>query len=113
MYGALDIAVSGMIAQRTRLEVITANTVNHDAILDSRGEVNPYRRREVFFAPGDPSATTAAGRRLGVHVAAIGLDQTPFEPKVYDPGSPYAYKDGRYKGYLAGTNVNLVTEKIN
>ena len=28
MYGALDISVSGMVAQRTRLEVIAANIAN-------------------------------------------------------------------------------------
>lgn len=112
MYGALDIAVSGMIAQRTRLDVITANVVNKDAILDAKDEVNPYQRRITLFSPGDPSAKTAQGRRLGVHVADIALDPTPFQPRVYDPGSPYAYKDGPYKGYVAGTNINSVVEQI-
>jgi len=112
MYGALDIAVSGMIAQRTRLDVITANVVNKDAILDARGEVNPYQRRLTLFAPGDPSASTASGRKFGVHVAQIGLDPTPFQPRVYDPGNPYAYKDGPYKGYVAGTNIDAIVEQI-
>src|SRR5690606_30276072 len=113
MYGALDIAVSGMIAQRTRLDVITANLVNKDAVLDERGQINPYRRREVFFSTGDPTATTPRGRKLGVHVAAIGLDETHFQPRVYDPTNPYAYKDGLYKGYIPSTNVNPVVEQIN
>jgi flagellar basal-body rod protein FlgC len=113
VYGSLDIAVSGMIAQRTRMEVITANIVNQDAILDSRGQVNPYRRREIYFAPGDPSSRTAAGRALGVHVAGIGLDPTPAQPKTYDPTHPYAYKDGPYKGYVPTTNVNPIVERIN
>jgi flagellar basal-body rod protein FlgC len=113
MYGALDIAVSGMIAQRTRFDVITANIANQDAILDSKGQVNPYRRREVFFAPGDPSAGTARGRAMGVHVAEIGLDPTPFQPRVFDPSSPLAYKDGPNKGWIAGTNISPVVEQIN
>jgi len=112
MYGALDVAVSGMIAQRTRLDVITANVVNKDAILDSKNEVNPYRRRITMFAPGDPSAKTPAGRQLGVHVSEIALDPTPFQPRDYDPTSPYAYKDGPYKGYIAGTNINPVVEQV-
>src|SRR5262245_12151814 len=112
MYGSLDVAVSGMIAQRTRLDVITANVANKDAILDSNNEVNPYRRRIALFAPGDPTAKTAEGRKFGVHVSDIALDPTPFEPRVYDPTSPYAYKDGPYKGYIAGTNVNPVMEQI-
>ena len=107
MYGALDIAVSGMIAQRARYDVTTANIVNQSAILDSKGEVNPYQRRITLFAPGDPTAKTAEGRRLGVHVAQIALDQTPF-PKAYNPSSPYADKDG----YVPGTNINPVIEQV-
>lgn len=113
MYGALDVAVSGMVAQRTRLDVITANIANRDAILDSQGRVNPYRRREVYFAPGDPGAKTAHGRAFGVHVAEIGLDPAAFQPKVFDPTSPMAYKDGPYKGWIAGTNINPVVEQMN
>ena len=107
MYGALDIAVSGMIAQRTRYDVTTANIVNQNAILDAKGEVNPFQRRITMFAPGDPSAATHEGRRMGVHVAQIGLDQTPF-PRVYNPSSPYADKDG----YVPGTNINPVVEQV-
>lgn len=113
MYGALDVAVSGMIAQRARIDVITANIANKDAILDSSGRVNPYRRREVFFAVGDPGAATAAGRALGVHVAEIGFDPAPLQPREYNPGSPFAYTDGPYKGHVAATNVNAVVEQIN
>lgn len=112
MYGALDISTSGMIAQRTRLEVVAANIANKDAILDSSGRVNPYRRREVFFAPGDPSAKTGAGRKMGVHVAAIEQDDAPFNLK-YDPSSPYAYKDGPNAGYVPTPNINPVMEQVN
>src|SRR5262245_51232537 len=112
MYGALDIAVSGMIAQRARYDVTTANIVNQNAILDSKGEVNPYQRRITMFAPGDPSAKTPEGRALGVHVSQIALDPTAFQPRVYDPTSPYAYKDGPYKGYVAGTNISPVIEQV-
>ncbi len=112
MYGTLDIAVSGMIAQRTRMDVITANLVNKDAILDSNLQVNPYRRRMAMFAPGDPTAKTPEGRRLGVHVAEIALDQTPFHAGAYDPSSPYAYKDGPNRGHLPGTNIDPVVEQV-
>ena len=106
MYGALDIAVSGMVAQRIRGEVITANIVNKDAILDSRGQLNPFRRRIAMFSPGDPTGKTPEARRLGVHVTDIALDQTPF-PKTYNPSSPYADKDG----YVLGSNINPVVEQ--
>jgi flagellar basal-body rod protein FlgC len=111
MYGSLDVAVSGMIAQRTRLNVITANIVNHDAILDANGQVNPYRRRAAMFAPGDPSAQTAEGRQLGVHVAEIEVNDGP--PRLrYNPSSPYAFKDGPQAGYEPVPDIDLVTERV-
>ena len=55
MYGALDISTSGLVAQRTRLEVISANLANVDSILDAEGNYAPYRRRAAMFAAGDLS----------------------------------------------------------
>jgi flagellar basal-body rod protein FlgC len=112
MYGALDISTSGMIAQRTRLASISANIANRATILDSEGNVNPYRRRMVHFAPGDPSAKTTEGRRMGVHVAAIEVDNAPFN-MYWDPTHPYAYRDGPNKGYVPHPNINPVVEQIN
>ena len=108
MYGALDISTSGLIAQRTRLDAISANIANSRAILDSQGNLNPYRRREVFFAPGDPSASTAAGRELGVHVASIGIDQDAVRME-YEPGSMFADAQGR----VPYPDIDPVTEQIN
>jgi flagellar basal-body rod protein FlgC len=112
MYGLLDIPTSGMIAQRTRMEVISANIANKDAILDSQGRVNPYRRRWAAFAPGDPSASTPEGRRLGVHVAQIESSEAPPRLKL-DPGSPYAYRTGPNAGYVPSPDIDPVTEQIN
>lgn len=112
MYGLLDISTSGMIAQRVRAESIAANIANRNTILDKDGNVNPYRAREVMFAPGDPTASTAQGRKMGVHVAAIQVDQSPFNLR-YDPGSPYAYKDGPNVGYVPEPNINPAVEQIN
>lgn len=110
MYGALDISTSGMIAQRTRLEVIAANLANQGTLLDAEGKLSPYQRRIVRFAPAKAGR---GGEVMGVRVAAIELDPTPPQPRKYDPESPYAYKDGPYKGYVAETNVNPVVEQIN
>jgi flagellar basal-body rod protein FlgC len=112
MYGTLDISTSGMIAQRTRLEVISANIANRDTILDSNLEVNPYRRRQAQFAPGNPAARTAAGRQLGVHVAEIHVNQDAVRLR-YDPGNPYAFKDGPNAGYVPAPDIDSVTEQIN
>ncbi len=113
MYGSLDISTSGMVAQRIRLESIQANIANANTILDAQGNVSPFQRRMVMFAPGAPSSSNPSARELGVHVAQIELDRTPVRPREYDPDSPYAYKTGPYKGYVASTNINPVVEHVN
>lgn len=112
MYGSLDISTSGLIAQRTRMAAISANLANRETILDSSGAVNPYRRRHVMFAPGDPSAATAEGRSLGVHVAEIAIDENAVRLR-YEPGSPYAYQDGPNRGYVPVPDINPVVEQVN
>lgn len=104
MYGALDISTSGLIAQRTRLEIISANLANRETLLDENGAYAPYRRKYAMLAAGDP----ATGSALGVHVAAIETDQAELAMK-YDPSSPFANKDG----YVAYPNVNPVVEQMN
>lgn len=112
MYGALDISTSGLIAQRDRLAVIASNIANRNTMLDSDGNVNPYRARRVQFSPGDPRASTAAGRALGVHIAQIEVDESPYTLRL-DPSSPFAYQTGPNRGYVPMPNVNPVTEQIN
>lgn len=107
MYGSLDISTSGMIAQRTRLDVISANISNKDAILDAQGNYNPYRRRIAFMAAGNPDAATGRGQDMGVHIAEIGQDQSPFKLK-YAPNSPYADE----AGYIREPNIDTTTERI-
>lgn len=104
MYGALDISTSGLIAQRTRMNIVAANTANADNILNAKGEYDPYRRRFAVFASGDP----ATGTPEGVHVAEIGVDQGPLRPE-HDPGSPYADE----QGYVYYPNVDPVIEQMN
>ena len=102
MYGVLDISASGLVAQRTRLNTITANIANREAILNADGEYEPYRRKQVFFATGN-----GKGDPLGVHVAAIEDDQSDLVPR-YMPGSKYADE----AGYVYYPNVNSVVEQM-
>lgn len=113
MYGMLDISTSGMIAQRTRLEVIQANIANQDTIRDTTGKINPYRRRIATLAPGDPGAVGESSRSFGVHVQEIMFDPSPARPGRYAPGHPDAWTEGPYAGYIARTNIDPVTEQIN
>ena len=113
MYGGLDVSVSGMVAQRTRMNAIAANVANIDAIINSKGEAVPFKRRITAFMPGDPSASTSEGRQYGVHVNEITLDDS--EPrKVWNPTSPYAKPPGHPDaGYVYYPNIDPMTEMIN
>ncbi len=103
MFGALDVSTSGLVAQRTRMNVISANLANRNAIEDSQGNYAPYRRRVPILA-----AESSEGSGQGVRVAEIMLDQSPLR-KVYDKNHPYADKDG----YVKYPNINTSTEMIN
>lgn len=118
MYGALDISVSGMVAQRTRLNAIASNLANQNALLDADGNVGTYRRRVAMFAP-DPGAAGSAARggAAGVRVAEIVEDPSPLRP-VWDPTHPLAATEddperGVEAGYVYYPNVNPVIEQIN
>ena len=104
MYGALDISTSGLVAQRTRLDIISANLANKDTLLNADGEYEPFRRRYLELAAGDP----ATGEGRGVHIASIEIDDGPLRLK-YDPDSPYADADG----YVGHPNINSVVEIMN
>ncbi len=93
MFGALDISTSGLVAQRTRMDVISANLANQHSLFDAKGNYAPFRRRLAVLAPGDP----VSGRAEGVHVQDIALDRAPGRTVKVEPGSPlapYADKDG-------------------
>lgn len=108
MYGALNISTSGMIAQRTRMAVISANIANANTILDSQGNLNPYQKRIIHFAPGDPSSADPAGRAMGVHVSEIARDENAIRMR-YEPGSKYANKDG----YVPYPDISPQLEQVN
>ena len=108
MYGALDISVSGMIAQRTRMNVIQANIANANALEDADGNYAPYLRRAAMFRAGDPTAKTEAGQAMGVHVGEIQINQDSLIAR-HEPGHPYANSEG----IVMVPDINPVVEQIN
>ncbi len=93
MYGLLDVSASGMIAQRTRLTVATANLANMHTLTGPDGSYEPYRPRSVVLGVGDPERNNSQG----VHVADIAISDAPLTPK-YEPGNKFADSDG-FVGY--------------
>ena len=120
MYGSLDISVSGLEAQRTRLNLISANIANSEAILDPSGDPNPFRRRIALFAAGGQAPGGRPGAsdgRPGVRVAEIALDSAPFRA-VWNPTHPAAAQEddpekGVKAGYVYYPNVDREVEMVN
>lgn len=106
MFSTMDISTSGLVAQRTRLDVIAGNIAMADVTQDAQGSANPYRRRFVVFSPGSD-----VGDGLGVSVAKVAQDPSSFTLK-YEPNHPDAIKSGPKQGYVQYPNVDLTMEYI-
>ncbi|HEY7087418.1 MAG TPA: flagellar basal body rod protein FlgC [Tepidisphaeraceae bacterium] len=104
MFDALDIPASALLAQRARMDTIANNMASADIAGNTEQGVEPYRRRFVLFAPGQPGDPS----KPGVHVEGVGKDQAPFR-KVHEPGHKYADKDG----YVQYPNVEPTIEMVN
>ena len=103
MFNALDISSSALTAQRTRMDIIAANTANVNTTRDVNGNLNPYRRRVPIFQVGQ----TEDGATPGVHVKEIQLDDKPFR-QVFDPTNPEANKEGM----VSYPNIDLAYEYV-
>lgn len=106
MFGSLDVSVSGLTAQRVRMDTIAGNIANAHATRRSDGLAGPYQRRVALFAAGDGKGGP------GVHVQDVVEDPTPGK-LVYLPSHPDAIRQGPRKGYVAFPNVDPGTEMIN
>jgi flagellar basal-body rod protein FlgC len=102
LYGGLDIAASGMSAERLRMDVIAENLANADTTRGPNGQ--PYRRKEVVLEQAGGSFQDALE---GVQATGIVQDQSPLK-RVYDPGHP----DADAQGYVTMPNVEPVTEMV-
>jgi flagellar basal-body rod protein FlgC len=115
LFDAIDIAGSGLSAERVRMDVTSENLANAQTTRTANGQ--PYQRQEVVLqqvGSGDFGATLAGAMGTGsaqppggVEVAGIVTDKTP-DQLVYNPGSPEADA----KGYVKMPDVNTVTEMV-
>ena len=101
---ARDIAVSGLLAQRTRMNVIANNISN--AMTTRTPEGGPFRRQLAVFR-GEQIDDAIDPTRFGVRTPRIMADESPFR-QVYEPGHPDANEDG----YVEYPNINLSVEMI-
>jgi flagellar basal-body rod protein FlgC len=108
-FGMMDIAASGLSAQRLRMETIASNLANANATRTPEG--GPYRRRDVVFAaqsvPG-PFRAALDGFLRQVQVRGVVEDPSPARLR-HEPGHP----DADAQGYVAYPNVDAVAEMVN
>ncbi len=117
LFSAMEIAASGLLAQRTRINALASNLANARTTRTAEG--GPYRRLDPVFRAvplserfanlvdrtGDPDA---ADNAYLVEVPEVRQDPRP-PRRVYDPDNPDADADG----YVLMPNVEVVTEMVN
>lgn len=118
IFSAMNIASTGLTAQRLRMDVIANNIANEHTTRTTDG--GPFRRRRVILRPRNdelefktrflPQALWR-GMGEGVRVIKIEEDMSPLR-LVYDPEHPDAIKTGPKQGYVEYPNVNVVTEMV-
>ena len=99
---AREIAVSGLRAQRVRMNLIANNIANAMSPTTAKGSAF---RRQIAILSGEQVKNGIQPDRLGVKVARVTSDPSPLR-QVYEPGNPYANADG----YVEYPNVDLSVE---
>ncbi|HUZ18764.1 MAG TPA: flagellar basal body rod protein FlgC, partial [Spirochaetia bacterium] len=119
LFSSINIAATGLTAQRTRLDVISNNIANVDTTRTPEG--GPFRRSRVIFRPRvsepywrSPFLPQALDNGIGkgVRIVAIEKDMSAKPKLVWDPTHPDAVKTGPLKGYVEMPNVNIVNEMV-
>ncbi len=119
IFSSINIAASGLSAQRTRLDVISNNIANVDTTRTTEG--GPFRRSRVIFRPKvqepywrSPFLPQKMDNGLGKGVRIVEIDKDlDADPRlVFDPTHPDAIKTGPQKGYVEMPNVNIVEEMV-
>ena len=119
MFTSINIASTGMAAERLRSDVISNNIANASTTRTQEG--GAFKKSTVVMRPvSDKSATWRTpfvpsdldnGPGKGVKVLEITQD-TSQGRMVYDPDHPDAIKSGPNKGYVEYPNVNIVNEMV-
>lgn len=102
---ATEIAVSGLKAQRVRMNVIAQNIANATTTRTARGGAF---RRQMAVLRGNQVRPTTDPERFGVEVKRVVTDMSPLR-LVYEPGHP----DADEEGYVEYPNVDLSVEMVN
>ena len=120
LFTAINIASSGMGAQRLRMDVIADNMANVNTTRTNEGGV--FRKSRVIMRPRVQQPYWRSpflpqfldnGPGQGVRVVGIRKDYETEPRLVYNPTHPDAILDGPKKGYVEFPNVDIVEEIVN
>ncbi|MHB9291420.1 putative flagellar basal-body rod protein FlgC [Hollandina sp. SP2] len=119
IFNSINIASTGMSAQRLIADVIADNIANASTTRTAEG--GPYRRSRVIMRPKTEGPYWRSpflpdmmdnGPGQGVRVVEIQKDLTTKNRLVYDPTHPDAITSGPQEGYVEMPNVDIVTEMV-
>jgi len=119
LFSSINIAATGLSAERVRLDVIADNMANVNTTRTNEG--GPFRRSRVIMRPRvespywrspflPQSLDNGIGR--GVRPAEIQKDYATENKLRWDPTHPDAIKSGPREGYVELPNVDIVTEMV-
>ena len=117
LFTSINIAASGLSAERLRGNVISDNIANASTTRTTEG--GPFRRSRVVMRPRTEGPYWRSpflpegmdnGIGKGVRVSEIQKDYKTETRHVYDPTHPDAILTGRWEGYVEMPNVDIVTE---
>jgi flagellar basal-body rod protein FlgC len=119
LFSSINIAATGLSAERVRLDVIADNMANVNTTRTPEG--GPFRRSRVIMRPRvespywrspflPQSLDNGIGR--GVRPAEIQKDYATENKLRWDPTHPDAIKSGPREGFVELSNVDVVTEMV-
>jgi len=118
LFTSINIAATGMSAERLRTDVISDNIANASTTRTQDG--GAFRRSRVVLAQKENGVDwrtaftpeeISRGTGAGVKVTSVEKDNSDLR-LVYDPTHPDAIKSGPKAGYVEYPNVNIVTEMV-
>jgi flagellar basal-body rod protein FlgC len=119
IFSSINIAGTGMSAERLRSDVIADNIANASTTRTAEG--GPFRRSRVIMRPKTEGPYWRSpflpemldnGGGTGVRVVEVQKDFAAKNRLVYDPTHPDAIQSGPQTGYVEMPNVDIVTEMV-
>ena len=119
IFNAINIAGTGLSANRVRFDVIADNMANVNTTRTTEG--GAFKRSRVVMRPMAESPYWRSpflpdmldnGIGKGVRVVEIQKDRSTEPRYVYDPEHPDAILSGPREGYVEMPNVDVVTEMV-